>query len=473
MHRAPGWRWVGLAAAGLLAACGTRTELLESRGVGRADPGQTGLDGSGGPSLDASVPPPQVDATAPPPRFDGAIPPPQMCTSDSTWTRPTRVHTSGNRIFADTLGNAYLLVQAISIARFDARSELWGNFVMLGSTSGAFVDFDSRGNGVVGGARGSVAAPLVAWQLAASTRTWGSMDLLPRTVGGHESLCGAAVSGNRAVVLWRRDESGSGIFSSDYWISWTVGGEWRTEQLFDGGGEGDPFCRASVAFASEPIALFGGVNGMFAYHLDPASQSWSAVRVSHAGRFSGNAQLEADANGNSVAVWHEQTNAFEPNHASTVWSNRWDARASAWRGPEQVADAEDGQAVWELRLSVSEQGAAMAVWRESPDFVAQRGHIWAARLDRSSANWQQARELAMDGRFPAVSMAANGNAFVGWDDRGIVTLAQRYEASTGWQMPEVIPELRGTLGLAAAGDGTAFAASGGLVSRYLCDEGTP
>ncbi len=74
-------------------------------------------------------------------------------------------------------------------------------------------------------------------------------------------------------------------------------------------------------------------------------------------------------------------------------------------------------------------------------------------------------------------MAANGNAFIllselAEDERGSQiqrVTAQRFEAATGrWPDPEVVPNLTGIATIAAAGNGTAFAAVRNSVSRYVC-----
>jgi hypothetical protein len=138
----------------------------------------------------------------------------------------------------------------------------------------------------------------------------------------------------------------------------------------------------------------------------------------------GRPQVEADANGNFIAVWI-QTDGVRNN----VWANRYVA-GTGWSG-RTLIETDNGNAI-SIVIDVHESGEAIAIWEQN-DGV--RDNLWASRY--VAGNWTATLIETGDGnvQWPQVAYGANGDAIAVWTqtNQGAASVyANRYVAGSGW-----------------------------------------
>jgi uncharacterized protein YbdZ (MbtH family) len=123
---------------------------------------------------------------------------------------------------------------------------------------------------------------------------------------------------------------------------------------------------------------------------------------------SGNAfvpQVVADADGNAVAVWQQQTDGSR----FDIWSNRYLASTRKWGDAERI-EFEDVDDAETPQLAMDGNG-------DSQDSV------WSNRYT-VSGGWGRSREIEYNDEFrvqgPQVAMDFEGNAVAIWSQRGVV-----------------------------------------------------
>lgn len=175
--------------------------------------------------------------------------------------------------------------------------------------------------------------------------------------------------------------------------------------------------------------------------------TWSAppARLSSGLRKTYEASVAADTAGNFIAVWTEDTNAYDSskpagNAIPNVWARRYSAGgAGAWGTAAMIGDAglttNDGAS--RPRISMNGGGDAAVAWEQRKGGVVSiatnlyLAGAWGATpvvVDTATtpASWPA---IALDntGKAIAVWQQSDGTADNGW--------ASRYDSATGWGSP--------------------------------------
>ncbi|HAK97165.1 MAG TPA: hypothetical protein DCM87_19800 [Planctomycetes bacterium] len=143
-----------------------------------------------------------------------------------------------------------------------------------------------------------------------------------------------------------------------------------------------------------------------------------------------------DGSGNGLVVWQR--------HAAgsiAVWGSYYETGVG-WRTPEPVRMLERGAAT-SVCLSMTEEGDALAVWRE---FDARHSGIdkirpaILARRFRKASGWGDPEVVQLDttraGGFPSLAMNAKGFAVALWSEStgdGVALQARCYHEENGWE----------------------------------------
>jgi len=213
-----------------------------------------------------------------------------------------------------------------------------------------------------------------------------------------------------------------------------------------------PFAGHQVTLTTQITDLKGVPLGdQYAFSFATGDGTWddSAQHFDGAPNFNSEAQVGADGNGNSLAVWQQLS---ADSSAITLWASRY-SPASGWSDPEQIGGPGAGLADLLPRLAVSRGGSAIVVWQQHD---GQRTSMWANRLAPSSG-WEGALLLETDDRGPAfdpeVAIDAAGNAVAVWrqdiaapyPDPGAFfqVYAAQYVPGVGWSAPGRVSD-RGT-----------------------------
>jgi hypothetical protein len=148
-------------------------------------------------------------------------------------------------------------------------------------------------------------------------------------------------------------------------------------------------------------------------------------------------QVAADAEGNAIAVWKQQTDAphFD------IWANRYLASTGDWDAEMRIGTQDAGGAE-KPQVAMDRDGNAIAVWAQ---LGGDRVGIWSNRYV-AGAGWGHARPVGPTGlgsaRLPQVSTDPDGNAVAVWvqfdgvQDR--VWSNRYYLASAGWGRSQAI-----------------------------------
>jgi hypothetical protein len=154
---------------------------------------------------------------------------------------------------------------------------------------------------------------------------------------------------------------------------------------------------------------------------------------------SGNAflpQVAADAEGNAIAVWQQQTDGTR----FDIWSNLYRASPRHWGDAERIEHEDSGNAE-KPQIAMDGNGNALAVWVLSG---GERAGIWSNRYV-ANAGWGAAAPIGPTGlgsaRSPQVTSNLDGDAVAVWVQFDGVTdsvWSNRYTASGGWGRSEAI-----------------------------------
>lgn len=322
----------------------------------------------------------------------------------ATETVPANQYSGTPRIAADGDGNLLMVYlrydsgrRDAMAQRFDKASGRWSAPVPIESGDGTVnygdiaLAVDARGNGIavwsqVAGA--TQRSDLWTNRFDAATGTWGSAALL------------------------ENNDSGSALLP---------------QVAFDGKGN---------AFAVW-LASGGATSDVWAARWDAASKTWAAPALletdAGAPHFP---QIAADANGNALAVWHQDFGA-----TAQIRVSRYTAgTVNAWGAAEGIATYGQG-AGQVVRLAMNAAGHAVAVWEhhQSP-----ANDIGASRFDALTQTWSAPVLLeSSDSRSanPRVTVDADGHVMVVWQQLdGLHSLwASRWTpSSTAWSAPERI-----------------------------------
>ena len=148
--------------------------------------------------------------------------------------------------------------------------------------------------------------------------------------------------------------------------------------------------------------------------------------------FAYNPQIAIDADGNAIVVWWQYVG-----YPSNIWSNRYTASTDSWSGAARIESNTAGNAI-EPQIAIDDGGNAVVVWQQYDD-VADRYDIWSNRYTASTGLWGTAEMIETDNSgwtymTPQVAVDANGNAIAVWhQSNGTRTniWTNRYTASTG------------------------------------------
>lgn len=258
-----------------------------------------------------------------------------------------------------------------------------------------------------------------------------------------------------AVVVWTRktfDASHIGIVSNTVWARRYVNGAWSLATRISAAPVTDnTFYAFSPAIATD---INGNVLVVWTQD-DPATaarsiwssrydgSNWGApLRLSNGTRNTYEARVAADATGNFIAVWTQDTNVHNPaNSAGDVIPNVWARRYSAgtWGTVMMIGDAglatSDGAS--RPRIAMNAGGDAAVAWEQRKSGVVSiatnlyRAALWGTTpvvvdTATTSASW------------PAIALDDAGYAIAVWQQSEGATdngWASRYDSATGWGNP--------------------------------------
>lgn len=151
-------------------------------------------------------------------------------------------------------------------------------------------------------------------------------------------------------------------------------------------------------------------------------------------------QIGVDANGNAIAVWYQDDGT-----RNNIWSSRY-APGSGWSVPELVETDNAGDA-YAPQISVDANGNAVAVWHQDD---GTRYNILSNRYTAGSG-WGTAELIesdnAGDAQFPQVSVNSSGHAIAVWQQdngSGYNIWSNRYIPGSGWGTAELVETATGT-----------------------------
>jgi hypothetical protein len=143
----------------------------------------------------------------------------------------------------------------------------------------------------------------------------------------------------------------------------------------------------------------------WANRYDVYCERWGdAVQLDDMARDIVYTDVAADAKGNALALWAQDTGVF---------FSRYDAQAATWSKPEQI-EFMPSTAV-EPRIAVDPGGNGIAVWQQ--DFSGRQAAV-ASRFDPGTQSWSARQALDSDVNdrsfTPQVAIDAEGRALVIW-----------------------------------------------------------
>ena len=149
-----------------------------------------------------------------------------------------------------------------------------------------------------------------------------------------------------------------------------------------------------------------------------------------------------DSTGHAVAVWDE---AHPPEVREDLWSSHSPNPGAGWSGAELVERVDTGPALFP-RIAMADEGNAVVVWQQEGTDGSAR--IWSNRYS-AEAGWDVEEiiaEVRGNARRPEVAMDRNGTAVAVWyqADGGPHSIySNRYTPGGGWGGAELIEEAEG------------------------------
>ena len=276
------------------------------------------------------------------------------------------------------------------------------------------------------------------WSFTTADGTWGVAELVevdnPGTASSPQIAFDA--NGNALAVWYQRDGTRYDIWSNRY----EAGTGWGTPELIETDNAGDADS-PQIAFDvnGNALAVWRQDDGM-RYNIwsnrYEAGTGWGTavlIEADDAGPAS-SPQIAFDINGNALAVWR-QNDGIRWN----IWSNRYES-GTGW-GTAVLIETEDAGSAESPQIAIDANGNALAVWSQSD---GTRYNIWSNRYE-AGTGWGTAVLIEaddVDQAFnPQIAIDANGNALAVWsqsDGTRYNIWSNRYEAGTGWGMPELI-----------------------------------
>jgi hypothetical protein len=260
-------------------------------------------------------------------------------------------------------------------------------------------------------------------------------ECIESTVAGDASQPQIAVNPRGdAVVVWQQGDAGDESVS--IWANrFTVGSGW---------GEAGPVETDAKILLTPQVAIDDDGNAIAVWErFDGVRSSIWSKRQTPTGEWlelqnvetddSGNAflpQVAADAEGNAIAVWQQQTDGTR----FDIWSNLYLASTRKWDAEVRIGTQDAGDAE-KPQVAMDRDGNAIAVWAQSG---GDRVGIWSNRYV-DGAGWGDATPVGPIGlgsaRLPQVSTDPNGSAVAVWvqfDEVQDRVWSNRRSASGGW-----------------------------------------
>jgi hypothetical protein len=257
-----------------------------------------------------------------------------------------------------------------------------------------------------------------------------------------------------AIVAWQEEYSSS----TSVWVNLYTNGHWGSvpngpvdTDAVDPRVAIDPNGGAIMAWTKKTFDATSALDNSAIWVRRYANGSWEqAVRVSAApvtGLYAFAPALAIDINGIAMAVW---TQDEPPPATRSTWAARFDG--SAWGAPFILSSG--SRKTYEARVAADAMGHFIAVWTEDtnaydPGKPAGNAipNVWARR--NTNGTWSggamigDATLATNDGTArPSISMNADGTAAVAWEQRkgGVTSIAvNRYDALTGlWGTTPVV-----------------------------------
>lgn len=267
---------------------------------------------------------------------------------------------------------------------------------------------------------------------------WGAPEIISTSTGGSARYPKVSVnaSGN-ALAVWHQYD---GVRVSNIWANrFTAGDGWETPELIetdDAGSAIDP--QIATDANGHALAVWSQIDGAGARadiwsNRYTAGSGWGVaqlIETDTAGGSAGSPQVEVDALGNAIAVWHQQVLQPSGGVYRRVWSNRYTAGGD-W-GTAEIIDTAVADAL-RPQVAMGPNGIAFAVWEQ---FEGARYTAWSSRYAVDSG-WGTPVRISPNGanvRNPKIAIDENGHALAVWEggSASYSIWSNRYTVGGGW-----------------------------------------
>ena len=296
---------------------------------------------------------------------------------------------------------------------------------------------------------------------------WGTPELIENNANSVTYPHIAGDGNGNAIAVWRQsDGTKLSIWANRY----VAGSGWGTAELIETDDAGDAiyptiaFDGSGNATAVWPQSDGTRVNTVANRYT--AGSGWGSAQIIDSEDLGDASEtwITASDNGDAIAVWRQSDGV-----RNNAWANRYDAASGHWEGAVKI-ESLDGGNTYSPRIAMDSSGNATAVfnyaegpgssWIYANRYVAGSGWSGAVAIDDNTGTAAS----------PWVTLDDNGNAMVIWQDNGNSIGANRYTAGSGWGTPELIDNHTG--GLAETTSQVTSDAQGNAIAIWIQDDGT-
>ena len=275
----------------------------------------------------------------------------------------------------------------------------------------------------------------------AASKSWGTAALIETNDSGVaiEPQVTFDAFGN-AVAVWMQYDDVSGrynIWSNRYTAST---GLWGTAVAISNNVGSAQSPQVAVDANGNAIAVWhqdDGHTNIYTNRYTASTGLWgiAALLETNDAGYAYYPQVAIDAYGNAIVVWYQNVG-----YPYNIWSNRYTASTNSWSGAAKIETNTAGNAL-NPQIAIDANGNVVAVWQQYDD-VASRYDIWSNRYTASTGIWSTASPIETDNAGwatqPQVVFDTSGNAVAVWmqsDGSRYNIWSNRYIASTGlWGM---------------------------------------
>ncbi len=240
---------------------------------------------------------------------------------------------------------------------------------------------------------------------------WGTAELIVTNSTESTAAIDVAINANGdAIAVWMQyDGTNQNIWSSRF----TTDSGWDKAELIETDDAGSALHpKITIDANGNALVLWYQSDGTYYniwFNRYTQSGGWgtaSLIESENAGHAM-YPQIAVDANGNALAVWHQNDGI----HYNT-WSNRYKTD-TGWGTATLIENDNTGDA-FKSQIAMDINGNALAVWYQSD---GTNNNIWSNRYTLGSG-WDIAtlieNKSAGDAKYPKIAIDANGNALAVW-----------------------------------------------------------